>query len=548
MYAALISSFQFLISMIEIIPSILVSTKEAFLTQIRAVSGAVAMVQIDIADGQFVPNLTWADPAVIEKELEIDCELHLMVANPFAEARKWEHVPQVKRVLVHYESDPKQIREIISQLHSYGWEVGLALNIETPVEVIDELVEELDCVQFMSVHPGKQNQPFLPAVLDKIRAARAKYPTLPIAADGGVNERTIPDLLQAGATRFGPGSAVFDNERTPADNIERMKKLICPMSNQLYDLVIIGGSAAGAAAAIYAARRGLNFVVVAKDTGGEVALSGEVENWPGIIHTTGIELSQNFTDHMKSYQAPIDEGMEVTDIKQNGQTHTVMAKDGAGKAKQYQTKAVLVTSGIHPRAMGVPGEKELRGKGVTSCTVCDGPLFKGKVTATIGAGNSALESALMMGTIAKQVYLISKYPDNQETRGGFPKGEAILIKKVKTLPNVRIIYNANTTEILGSDKVTGLRYEEAPTKEKKELAVDGVMIHVGMIPNDSFISNVKKNSQRELEVNLRCETSIPGIFAAGDITNVPFKQIAIAAGQGVTAALAAIDYINKWQP
>lgn len=317
---------------------------------------------------------------------------------------------------------------------------------------------------------------------------------------------------------------------------------------KLYDLVIVGGSAAGAAAAIYAARRGLNFVVVAKDTGGEVALSGDVDNWPGIIHTTGIELSQNFTDHMKSYSVPIEEGMEVTGIKQASNTHTVIATDSAGKEKQYQSKAVLVTSGIHPRELGVPGEKELKGKGVTSCTVCDGPLFKGKVTATIGAGNSALESALMMGTIAKQVYLISKHANAKDTQGGFPKGEAILIQKVKALPNVQIIHSANTTEILGAGKVTGLRYEDAQTKEKKELAVDGVMIHVGMIPNDSFITSVKKNSQREIEVNIRCETSTPGLFAAGDITNVPFKQIAIAAGQGVTAALAAIDYINKWQP
>ena len=319
------------------------------------------------------------------------------------------------------------------------------------------------------------------------------------------------------------------------------------MTERLYDLVIIGGSAAGAAAAVYAARRGLNFIVVTKDTGGEVALSGEVENWPGIIRTTGIELAQNFADHMKSYNVPIAEGLEVTDIKQTGNTHTVVAKDGAGGEKKYRAKAVLVASGIHPRELGVQGEKELRGKGITSCTVCDGPLFRGKVTATIGAGNAALESALMMSTIAKQVYLISKYPDTKETQGGFPKGEAILIQKVKALPNVKIIYHANTTEIFGASKVAGLRYEDTETKEKKELALDGVMVHVGMIPNDSFINGVKKNREREVEINIRCETSTPGIFAAGDITNVPFKQIAIAAGHGVTAALAAIDYINKWQ-
>lgn len=318
--------------------------------------------------------------------------------------------------------------------------------------------------------------------------------------------------------------------------------------DQLYDLVIIGASAAGSAAAIYAARRGLNFVLVAKDTGGEVALSGEVENWPGIIRTTGIELADLFTKHVKSYGAPIADGLEVTDIKPQKNYHLVIAKDGIGKEKVYPAKAVIIASGIHPRALDVPGEDNLKNKGVTSCTVCDGPLFRGKVTATIGAGNSALESALMMADIAQQVYLITKHPNTSEMQGGFPKGEYILIKKLKEKKNVKIIYNALTKEILGTEKVTGLKYEATATKEEKTLKVDGIMVHVGMIPNDEFIHCAKKNEQREVIVNIRCETDCPGVFAAGDITNVPFKQIVIAAGHGVTAALAAIDYINKWQP
>src|SRR3989338_9424428 len=317
--------------------------------------------------------------------------------------------------------------------------------------------------------------------------------------------------------------------------------------NDLYDLVIIGAAAVGCAASVYAARRHLKFVVVAKDVGGEVALSGDVDNWPGIIHTTGIELADNFHKHMKSYSVPIDEGVEVTDIRQEKNYHVVVGKDGEGKERLYKTKTVIVGSGIHPRQLGIPGESALKGKGVTSCTVCDGPLYKGKITATIGAGNSALESALMMAGIAKKVYLVTKYADDPKIKGGFPKGEDILIKKIKELKNVEIIHNADTKEILGDQFVSGIRYEDVDTKEKKDLDVQGVMVHVGMIPNSQFVDCVKKNNQGEIEVDILCRTSCPGIFAAGDVTNVPYKQIVIASGQGVTATLSAIDYLNKWE-
>lgn len=315
---------------------------------------------------------------------------------------------------------------------------------------------------------------------------------------------------------------------------------------EILDLVIIGAAAAGAAAAVYAARRNLNFLVIAKDIGGEVALSGEVENWPGQVHTDGITLANDFHKHMQAYNVRIDEGLEATGIRQEKNYHIVSAKDGAGAEKTYTAKTVIIASGIHPREMGIPGEKELRGKGITSCTVCDGPLFKGKTTATIGAGNSALESALMMAGIAKKVYLITKHPNDAKTNGGFPKGEDILIKKMNGLKNVEVIHNANTSAILGTDAVNGIEYEDAQTKEKKQLAVEGVMVHIGMIPNSDFVDCVKKNEQKEIEVSLRGETSCAGVFAAGDVTDIPYKQIAIAAGQGVTAALSAIDYLNKW--
>lgn len=311
----------------------------------------------------------------------------------------------------------------------------------------------------------------------------------------------------------------------------------------MLDLLIIGASAAGCSASIYAVRRKLNFKLITDNIGGEVALSGVVNNWPGIIEIQGFELAQKFAEHIKSYGVEIEEGWRAESVKPEKNYFVITAKNAANETKTEQAKAVIVASGIHPRRLDVPGEKEFDRKGVTYCTVCDGPLFKNKITATIGAGNAALESALMMAHIAKKVYLISKFPNASDNNGGFPKGENILSDKVKTLPNVEIIYNAKTTEIIGDKKVTDLKYLDADGKEQT-LELDGVMVHAGMTPNSQFVE-VEKDKLGQIIVNQKCQTSVPGIFAAGDVTNVPYKQIGIAVGQGITAALATIEYINR---
>lgn len=316
---------------------------------------------------------------------------------------------------------------------------------------------------------------------------------------------------------------------------------------KMLDLVIIGAAAAGCAAAVYAARRNLNFIVLTKNIGGEVALSGQVNNWPGIIDTTGFELAQNFYTHAKSYNVTFDEGFEIISIQKEKNHHIITAKNAFDEEKTYLAKAVIIASGIHPRQLGAVHEEDLRGKGVTYCTVCDGPLFKGKTTATIGAGNSALESALMMSGIASKVYILTKYENTREMNWGFPRGENILIDKIKSINNIKVLYTADTKKIVGDEFVSGLIYEDIINKEKKQIDVQGVMIHIGMVPNSQFVTCGKKNALGEIEVNTKCETNCPGIFAAGDVTNVPFKQIAIASGHGVTAALSAIEYINKWE-
>ena len=315
----------------------------------------------------------------------------------------------------------------------------------------------------------------------------------------------------------------------------------------MFDLIIIGGSAAGLSASIYASRRNLNFILISKELGGEVAMSGVVGNWPGIESINGYMLAQNFAKHAKSYNPQIEENTEVTKIeKQSNNTFIVKTRNSDGEEKDLETKAIIIASGIHPRMLGVPGEKELRGKGVTYCTTCDGPLFKNKITVTVGAGNSGIESAIMMSGIAKKVYIISRYENNAENNWGFPRGENILIDKLKSAPNVEIIYNAETKQILGESVVTGLKYLDTKENMEKEIEVNGVMVLVGMVPNSEFGIEFTKNKMGEIEVDNRMATSVPGIFAAGDVTNSPYKQIAIASGQGVTAALSAIDYINKF--
>ncbi len=312
----------------------------------------------------------------------------------------------------------------------------------------------------------------------------------------------------------------------------------------MFDLIIIGAAAAGCSAGVYAARRELNFKIVTDNLGGEVALSGVVENWPGTKSIQGFELAQNFFEHVKSYGPVIDEGWRVEKIQPEKNYFIVSAKNARGEEKSYETKTVIIATGIHPRLLGVPGEKEFNRKGVTYCTVCDGPLFRGKTTVTVGSGNSALESAIAMAGLAKKVYLLSKYTNTKENNGGFPKGENILIDKVKELPTVEIIYGAQTTEIIGDKKVAGVKYQD--TAGAHEIAVDGVMVHVGMTPNSDF-APVEKDKAGQIVVNKKCATDIPGIFAAGDVTDVAYKQIGIAAGQGITAALAAIEYINRWK-
>jgi thioredoxin-disulfide reductase len=303
------------------------------------------------------------------------------------------------------------------------------------------------------------------------------------------------------------------------------------MSN-LYDSIVIGASAAGMSAGIYLKRQKLNFLILTKDIGGEMALSGIIENYPGFPLTNGVELTQKFKEHLEKYEIePVME--EVIKIEKENFFKVVTNKN------EYFSKTIIIATGSNPKKLNVPGEKEFYHKGVSYCSVCDMPLFPKKIVAIIGGGNSALESGILASKICQKAYIINKNPKF--------KGDKILFEEVSKKENVEIIYNALTQEIYGEEFVKGIKYLDQNTGEIKDLKVDGVFIHIGLKPNTDFVPDEWqiKNEYGEIIVNELCQTKIPGLFAAGDVTNIPHKQIGIAVGQGIISALEVVRYLNS---
>lgn len=304
---------------------------------------------------------------------------------------------------------------------------------------------------------------------------------------------------------------------------------------ETYDLVIVGAGPAGLTAAIYAARQKLNFVILGMDVGGQMSWSSEVENYPGMVHVSGIQLVKDFYKHLSSYGISVrtEEVFEVTKKKK-----LCYVRSNKG---EYYSKAVIIASGKTPRKLNVPGEKELLGKGVCYCATCDAPLYKGKDVAVIGGGNSGLEAALFLSKYANKVYLIEQREKLM--------GEAHLKDKVEKTKNVEIIVQANVKQIIGRNSVETLVYSK--NVEIFRIPVQGIFVEIGLITKADF-AKVQKNrwgeimlfrSTKEKEEN---QTSVDGIYAAGDVTDVPAKQIIVAAGEGCKAFIAAHDYIERF--
>ena len=298
----------------------------------------------------------------------------------------------------------------------------------------------------------------------------------------------------------------------------------------MYDIIIIGAGPAGITAAIYAIRKRVNLLVISKDIGGQTAWSGDIENYTGYQFVTGPELTSKFEEHMRKYGIPLKEGETVADIRKRDDRIVVKTNKGT-----YESKTAIIASGKKSRELNVPGEKEFKNKGLTYCATCDGPLFAGKPVAIIGGGNSALDAALQLMRIASRVYLVNI--------AACLTGDPVMVEKIRKSGIVSVMNGAKVLGISGGKMVRGIKIEREGKAE--DLAVEGVFVEIGLTPNSDIAADVAKNSSGEIKVNAFNQTNVPGIFAAGDVTDVPEKQIIIAAGEGSKAALAAFRYLNQ---
>lgn len=303
------------------------------------------------------------------------------------------------------------------------------------------------------------------------------------------------------------------------------------MNCQIYDTIIIGAGASGYSAAVYAARFNLKAVVIGKEKGGLLTLTHLVENWPGIIRATGLEIMQRLEEHVNDYNVPIIT-VEVTDIRKTGDGFEVAA-DG----KTYKTKTVIYATGTKRKELGVPGEKELYGKGVSYCATCDAPFFKGRTVAVIGGSDSAAKEALLLSEYAKKVYIIYR---REKIRA-----EPINSKRVEEKENIEIIPSTSVREIIGVGKVEKAILDN-PYNGSTEFPVDGVFIEIGHIPKSGLAkkAGVRINEHGEVIIDRMSRTNLTGFFAAGDVCDSPFKQAITGAAEGVIASFAANEYIT----
>ncbi|MBI2971783.1 MAG: FAD-dependent oxidoreductase [Candidatus Aenigmarchaeota archaeon] len=300
-----------------------------------------------------------------------------------------------------------------------------------------------------------------------------------------------------------------------------------------YDVIIIGGGAAGLTASIYTRRKKLSTLVVSINMGGQTNLTEHIENYPGYLDLSGPKLMQLFDEQSKNFGTEFVFG-KVAKLEKRGTGFTATLANG----EAYKAKAVILAYGKVPRSLGIPGEEHFLGRGVSTCATCDMPLFNKKTVAIIGGGNSALEAAELGSKFCAKVYLIHR-------RNEF-RGDPVTVDKIKAAHNVEMVLNAVPVEVRGDKFVKAMVIEDVTTKEKRELPVNGVFVEIGYITQTDFVKHlVELNKSNEILINEQCETRTPGLFACGDVTNVPYKQTIISAGQGAIAGLSAYNYLQK---
>ncbi len=305
------------------------------------------------------------------------------------------------------------------------------------------------------------------------------------------------------------------------------------MVDNKYDVVVVGGGPAGLTAAIYASRRALKTLIVSLDIGGQMALTNSIENYPGYDEIDGPTLGQKMLAQAEKSGATLVTA-EVMKVEKKDDVFVLHTADN----QQFESRAVIMAFGLTPRNLGVPGEKEFTGRGVAYCATCDGPLYKGKTVVVVGGGNSAMDAAEYLSKIVAKVYIL--------VRQDKFRGEEVLMQRVSSDPKIEILFEAVTKEIKGDKKIETLAYNQKG--ETKEIKVDGVFVEIGHIAKTDWVKDLLKlTDMHEIVVNMDCETNIPGVFAAGDITQISYKQVVISAGEGAKAALQAYKYLQNGQ-
>ncbi len=432
--------------------------------------------------------------------------------------------------------------EFTSLILALLWTGGHPPKVEADVlEQIKALDVDLDFEVYMSL--SCHNCPDVVQALSLISIYNPRIKTAII--DGGMFQKEIEAREIMGVPAIYQGGQMFHSGRITLEEILQKidtgaaKRDAAKLSAKApYEVLVIGGGPAGAAAAIYTARKGLRTGIVADRFGGQVNDTLDIDNYPGVPHTTGPEYAAQLAAHVADYDIDVmnaQRAAELVPAAQPGGLVTVKLDNGG----QLQSRTVILATGARWRNVGVPGEDEYRTKGVAYCPSCDGPLFKGKDVAVIGGGNSGIEAAIDLAGVVKHVTVLEFMPEL--------KADAVLVKKLHSLPNVTVHTNAQTTEITGADgKVNGLAFKHRGDGTDARVELEGVFVQIGLVPNTEWLGqSVERTKFGEIVVDARGATNVPGVFGAGDCTTVPYKQIVVAAGAGSTAALSAFDYLIR---
>ncbi|HSE09534.1 MAG TPA: alkyl hydroperoxide reductase subunit F [Nocardioidaceae bacterium] len=416
-----------------------------------------------------------------------------------------------------------------------------------PPNVSDEVVEQIQALDgeyhfetFLSL--SCQNCP------DVVQALNLMSVLNPKISHSAIDGALFQDEVEARGVMAVPtvflNGEVFDQGRMTLEQIlarldtSSTEKAAAEIrGKEPFDVLVVGAGPAGVSSAVYAARKGIRTGMVGERIGGQVLDTMAIENFISVPYTEGPKLAAHLEQHVSEYDVDVMDLQRVSRLvpASGDDLHAVELENGAA----LRARALVLATGARWRQIGVPGEEEYRNKGVTYCPHCDGPLFRGKRVAVVGGGNSGVEAAIDLAGVVEHVTLI-EYDDQL-------RADDVLQRKLHSLPNVDVVVSANTTEVLGDgSKVTGLRYVDRTTREGNRLEVEGVFVQIGLLPNTEWLQGaVDLTERKEIVVDDRGATSVPGVFAAGDCTTVPYKQIVTAMGAGSTAALSAFDHLIR---